>query len=228
MSILNGSNKALYAGIAAREIRQAGGENTHELRINGLTAVIESEESYVMLCYDIPTHKNREVPNPSKTLWSHGFRINLSCWVLPASELDHPVLMDLFASFKTHKIRTHVIEYADSQVGKVREIAAEKLREELVRAHTSLIERIGAANDALRAAEQALDATDHTVGLAREKRTKQLKAIIRDAGDALDAAISCAELFDQNDRVADLLKGLRLAIASQRAALKGATLFPVA
>jgi hypothetical protein len=201
------------------------GVDNAERRINQLQKVVkEVDQQYSMLIYDIPTSMNEECPNPSRTLWNYGFRLNLSCWVLPERGLNSHDVKELIALWKSHGLETHVIQYSKEAMGQIREIARTKLREEIVRVHQSLIERIGNASDRYKEAEKELlsratPATAADFERLEALRIGNVRGALTAAGQALEASVNCARMFDEEENVKDLLKGLRAAVASEKASL---------
>ncbi len=230
MTALLTTAEAVHGGINA-QARSWRGVDGMEQRVGRLADVVESAaQGYVTLVYDIPEKKRSACPNPSRTLWPHGFRLNFSCWVMPKERLAHADIVALLAHWKAHGIRAHVIEYAESQMAVVRGIAREKLEEEVRRVHTSLIEGIIAADDALKAAldEEAPEGADELAKAeadieARHDHKARVRSRLSQASRELDAAIGCAELFDEREALSDLFEGVRAALRSREGALQAAT-----
>lgn len=195
-------------------------ENT-EVRIARLQEVINniSADGYVMLVYDIPTDKNDVCPNPSGMLWRYGFRMNLSCWVIPTRNMERARIKEELALWDANKIKWHVVPYADSAMDQIRGIAQEKLDEEVRRVHTSFIEMIATADETLKEKYAEFDAIVKEGGEVttkqREKveslRDNRVRTILRQAAERLNAAIECAEAFDTTEQLADLLRGIKTA-----------------
>jgi hypothetical protein len=190
---------------------------------NGVEKMAASVETlkgtkFAMLVYDIPTHKNDVCPNPSGLLWKHGFRMNLSCWVMPMDRLTHPDVTELLNLWTANGIVNHVVEYAESQNEKIRAIAQTKLEEEIRRLHTSLIETLGNATDAYNAAVAQLEAenllTPKAEDIANSRRISRWKQILKESGERLNAAVACAELFDDTMNLSDLIESVRAAVDS--------------
>lgn len=177
----------------------------------------------VMLIYDIPVVKNAQCPNPSHILWWYGFRLNDSCWVLPEKGINSPAVQELLTHWKQHNISTYVIPYAEKALSQIRAIASEKLRQEIIRAHTSLIQRIGSANERLETARKEMEQKEKEGQEVTEKdrekadsyRDNTVRSIIKAAGESLNASVSCAQMFDETESVESLLEGLRQAIRSE-------------
>lgn len=214
------TGNAVVSGIAAK-VTAFRGVDDMERRVERLKDVVEStRKQYVTLVYDIPTAKNADCPNPSRLLWGHGFRLNFSCWVMPKGQLEAPAVVELMGEWKQHGIKHYVIEYAESQMDVVRAIAQEKLDEELRRVHTSLIECIMAADDALKTvmAEFVGPLTPKMEDNILSARDNRVRARINLAIKEFRAALKCAELFDESENLADLFAGVRSAIIAHKEA----------
>lgn len=192
-------------------------KSSDEVKIETLQRVVSkvSNDNYVMLVYDIPTAKNDVCPNPSNLLWRHGFRINLSCWVIPSKRLETRTIKAIFQTWDANNIVYHTVPYAEHAMEQIRKIARLNLDQEIRRVHTSLIEKIAAADEQLQQAIKAEDATPNATEAADAYRDNRVRSAIKLAAEQLDAAISCAEAFDATEDVASLLDGLRNAIRSQ-------------
>lgn len=211
----------VYSGIARRTEAPVAIDDVGR-RIAVLQQIVDvtNVNGYVMLVYDIPENKNDVVKNPSNILWWHGFRMNLSCWVLPTSRLDHYQIEQLMAHWRSHNIEFHVVEYSERSMARIRQIAQLKLDKEIRRTHTALIENIANADQALaeamaELARQEAEGKEVTNDerLAEEVyRHNQVRTQLREAGKRLDAVISCAEVFDSTMEVNHLIQGLRDAL----------------
>jgi hypothetical protein len=177
-----------------------------------------------MLIYDIPDALSESCPNPSGQLWPVGFRLNKSCWVLPQASLDSSTVRELLAHWSNHPtVECHIIPYADRALKQIREIAAEKIRQRVVEIHTSFIKRLD-ASERLQKARAELDevaretpdvVSQHDYDRLNTTRDNNVRAILKQSAAALEAALTCARLFDEEENVADLFEGLRQAINSQ-------------
>jgi hypothetical protein len=178
-----------------------------------------------MLIYDIPDILNESCPNPSGQLWPVGFRLNKSCWVLPQASLDSSTVRELLAHWADHPtVECHIIPYADRAMAQIRDIAAEKIRQRIVEIHTSFIKRLDAASERLEKARAELDqVAKETPDVVSQRdydkveatRDSNVRAILKQSAKSLEAALTCARLFDEEENVADLFEGLRQAINSQ-------------
>jgi hypothetical protein len=178
-----------------------------------------------MLIYDIPDALSESCPNPSGQLWPVGFRLNKSCWVLPQVSLDSSTVRELLAHWSDHPtVECHIIPYAERALAQIREIAAEKIRQRIVEIHTSFIKRLDAASERLEKARAELDqVAQETPDVVSQRdyekvdaaRDNNVRAILKQSAAALEAALACARLFDEQENVADLFEGLRQAINSQ-------------
>lgn len=225
----NFANKTVVATVAQtiNRTNYGAGETAEERSIDRMVnAAKKLNEKISMLIYDIPVVKNGDCPNPSHILWHYGFRLNDSCWVLPESSLNSPRVQKLLEHWKHHNISTYIIPYAAEALAQIRAIANEKIREEIVRAHTSLITRIASADarlvEAIKALEEKEKEGQEVTAKDREKvdayRDNTVRSIIRTASEHLEASIHCAERFDESENVEDLIAGLRQAIQASAAA----------
>jgi hypothetical protein len=231
------SNRTAAKTAARIESRQSRGSimpsndtvDSMEQRVQTLKRTVEeSGKEYVDLSYDIPTSKNSEVGNPSRMLWKYGFRRQLSCWTMPKHNLEAPEIKDLIAEYEAQGITVDVIVFAEHQMEVVRKIAARKLDEQVRDIHTSLINAIITADEALKkaqekeAAEKAGTSEEDTesksavVTVAR--RNQRVRSSLRKAVEDFQNAVHCAELFDQSENLADLFAGIRSAIMAAREA----------
>jgi type II secretory pathway component PulM len=171
-----------------------------------------------MLIYDIPDALSEVCPNPSGQLWPVGFRLNKSCWVLPQASLDSSTVRELLAHWANYPgVECHIIPYAERALTQIREIAAEKIRQRIVEIHTSFSERLEKARAELD--EVAKETPDVVSQRDYEKlnttKDNNVRSIIKQSAASLEAALTCARLFDEEENVADLFEGLRQAINSQ-------------
>jgi hypothetical protein len=178
-----------------------------------------------MLIYDIPDALSESCPNPSSQLWPVGFRLNKSCWVLPQASLDSSTVRELLAHWANYPgVECHIIPYAERALAQIREIAAEKIRQRVVEIHTSFITRLDAASERLQRARAELDQVSRETpdvisqrdyDKVEASKDSNVRAILKQSASALEAALTCARLFDEEENVADLFEGLRQAINSQ-------------
>lgn len=222
------ADRTVLATAARAEQRTLGrGVDAAEIRINQLQQTCRTLEGEIsMLIYDIPSNLDQECPNPSNMLWPYGFRLNKSCWVLPEKGLNAAAVQQLLAHWSHYPaVEVHVIPYAEHAKAQIRRIAGEKLREEIIRAHTSLINRLASASQRLADARAELDAaaergeqiSAEQYDTAERRRESDIRSILKKAGESLAASISCAEMFDETENVQDLLAGLRAAVSSELA-----------
>jgi type II secretory pathway component PulM len=93
-----------------------------------------------------------------------------------------------------------------------------------VEIHTSFIKRLDAASERLEKARAELDeVAKETPDVVSQRDYEKLnttkdnnvRSIIKQSAASLEAALTCARLFDEEENVADLFEGLRQAINSQ-------------
>jgi hypothetical protein len=139
--------------------------------------------------------------------------------------LDSSTVRELLAHWSNYPtVECHIIPYADRALKQIREIAAEKIRQRVVEIHTSFIKRLDAASERLEKARAELDQVSReTPDVVSQRDYEKLntikdnnvRAILKQSAAALEAALTCARLFDEEENVADLFDGLRQAINSQ-------------
>jgi hypothetical protein len=79
-----------------------------------------------------------------------------------------------------------------------------------------LIQAIATADENLQKAIAAEKVTARQVELADSKRDNHVRGAIKRVATTLDSVIASAELFDQTENVADLIRTTREAIRTQR------------
>ncbi len=195
--------------------RKVGGRKT-----KGDNAVKQMMADFrcVALSYDIPSAN--QVENPSGLLRRFSYRFNLSCWIMPEGRIPY----DLLAAWDTADINYRTYKLDKGETDKVKEDAKKAIDAETRRIHASLIESIGDAQaiyDAAIAEVQDLQTGDATQARLMKAREDKVRAALKRAGEGLNAAVECAQVFDQTENVKDAIEGLRLAIASQQDAYQG-------
>lgn len=214
-------------GLIARERWTNGNTDEaskHEEVIKRLESVIEKADGGMwMLIYDIPTEKNEDCPNPSSLLWAYGFRLNLSCWVLPTQSLRSGQVQSLLGWWEANRIETHLIPYAKEAIEQIKKIAQTKIEERITAIRTSLLERILNATDRLNEMRGELDAIRPDVNeYVRAEQTAEAnyRGTIRMAETGFLAVQECARLFEEIDNVSELLKLLRKTIEAEKQGLE--------
>lgn len=214
------TNKFVHQRVASRS--SGNGMDAMEARVNGLQKVVKSlEEDFMMFQYDIPTVYQTECPNPSPILWRHGFRMTKSCWILAKSHMEHSDIVELLAHWEPYRkinpdFVVRIAKYDASEMETIRGWAEESLRKELVAVHTSLIQAIGTADENLKKAMETEGVTPRQMELADSKHDNHIRGAIKRVAATLDSVLVSAELFDQSENVADLIKTTREAIRVQR------------
>jgi hypothetical protein len=177
---------------------------------------------------------NRLVPiatadNPSNLLWRHGYRINLSAWMIPLVRID--LLKPLFEEWDRINEETmaqclpdeepgllefYDFEIVERELEKIKLHARESIRKEIQRLHGSMIKRIDDAHKALTAAlEGTRIPTARDQERARTGFLNRTKKAIEDSAERLNAVIESATLFDETENVDHLFEALRGAIQVQ-------------
>lgn len=201
----------------ARQSQQNGqGLDQMERNIDSLQKLCkEASDGYSALFYDIPSDLQKECPNPSNVLWRISFRFNLSCWILPNKNREHQVLQDLLSHWKAFpSVKAYVKKWDQEENESIREIAKERLAEQLRELHTSLLKNIDSADSRLREALEAAK-TEKEQQLVSARRENEIRAILRKSSENLDQSIECASIFDESGSTTHLVQALRLALRSQ-------------
>jgi hypothetical protein len=198
-----------------------GGQEDFQRRLEQLNKFSKAaQEDYIGLSYDIPVAKNKECPNPSWLLWHYGFRLQESYWILPKKALEEGEVKSLFRVWDRNGISYDVLVQAKESNEAIRQIAARKLREELIRQHGSLVLRIHNADKSLQdlhneAEKEERELSGKELDAATQSRHNKVRAAIRDGVRNLRSAIRCAEIYDVTECLEALTDGLRQAIQAQ-------------
>lgn len=242
-TVINRTNRIQAEGTGNRKRNRrtkAEIENARELpeaneleRLQRACKTLEGGE-LVALTYDIPDCLKRECPNPSWLLWFFGFRFNKSCWYLPRASLETRCMKNLLSQWAQYPntsttdepngVECDIIRQHPEEMAKIRKIARNRLERRIREIHTSLITRLDDADKRLQEAQKAHEQSrlNNTPPTTQEEarailqRDGSVRNTIRSASDDLDAAISCASLFDDSEEIKDLLNGLRHAIRSHK------------
>lgn len=178
------------------------------------------KEPFYLLSYDIAD--NSGCPNPSGRLWHLGFRKQLSVWGITHRGLMDPRMQALATEWNEYGITWDIIRQHDDERAKFYSWARHKLEEHVRELHTSLIDRLdGAAKryDKAKAALEELVAKGEVPNAREwerliERREDNVRGALKDASDALAAAIECAQRFDDTEDTQQLLKAYRHAVRS--------------
>jgi hypothetical protein len=226
-SMMNNTSATVEYGI---ENRVSGkGTSREEYRISQLEnaiAKIQNEELF-LLQYDIPEELNTEVKNPSCLLWNFGFRLTLSCWVLPQNSLNQKRIIDLFNFWANYpKVKKHIFPFSEKASRDICALAQEKLREEICIVHTSLINRIASISNIYETARKLLDervTNGEQVGERQysnleSKKNGEIRAKLKETAQDLQGLINCAKIFDDSMETQDLFNALRQLIRAEQSA----------
>ena len=164
----------------------------------------------VMFTYDIPDKS--ELGNPSKILRKIGFRANLSCWVIPLSFIPE----DLLDLYKTNGINYWIVKFDESEESKIRSRAKVELEKEVGRIHGSLIKQVASADKLLNKLLEKENVTEVEQNTTKTKRHQRISIALKSSSEALDDAIKCATLFDEDMNMQHLFDGLRSVIESRK------------
>ncbi len=227
---LNGSagitSQGTLAHVAVGTIGRTEGRaiDHDERRLDQLQRAIAVtvDQDFFEVEYDIPSVS--EEGNPSSLFWRYGFRNSLSCWVFTTKGIQAKAIQGTFARWRASSppIKVRIIRYHPDDKEQVKEWCRAKLREEVMRLHESLLQRIANASDryeeAVKAIEEGVDELPgrHLTSKEQEKLNKAkdnaIRGAIRSSGEALNACIECAKAFDESESVADLIAALRSAV----------------
>jgi hypothetical protein len=208
------------------ELRTVGyGIDATERRINQLQKTVSKLSGQLqLLFYDIPAVLNDDCPNPSPVFWRYGFRLNDSVWIMTKESVNAPAVQGYLAHWGNFPaVSAHVIPQSEEQTDKLRKIGVEKLREEVVRTHGSLIKRLASASERYVESMAKLDESERegveVSPLEREApekyRDNTVRGILRGVGEDLNDAVRCAELFDATEEIKDLFNALRGVLRSE-------------
>lgn len=225
--VIEQGRKELAQTVVERTRNRVSGKGTSQVEreIDTLQKVVKiTDQRFYFFSYDIPTSLTKECPSPCAELWRFAFRDQKSVWIMPESSTKHPVITDMIAHWKQFGVKTRCIPFDQSAMGDIRALALENLRARIVEVHTSLIERIQNAASRYEEAVKEFDkratpatAADHE--RVEMSRIANIRGSLYNSEQGLETAIECAKLFDEEENVQDLLRGLRAAILSEKASL---------
>jgi hypothetical protein len=219
--------RSLYDAISEKTRRY--GVDELEMQINRLNAVKSwTDGSVKSVNYEIPTVIRAEIIEPSSVLhaagliWRGG-----SHWIGKPDMINSP----MFETFKELLNRygegtpnadrlgcyaEMTIEgVAFEDINELKEAVSKSLTKVLVKAHTDLIVGLDEADKALaEAMKKELTGNEQTK--ERAKRDNAYRASIRAAHEELNVALTAAQNYDHDEKVIDLMKGLRATVASRR------------
>lgn len=211
------TTQRLHRGHSSMVAPVQGDMDATERQIKSLEKIAASMDAdYTEISYDIPQELNRL--NPSKWLWRHGFRRQLSNWVLLTSNLNHPEVVAWLEVLATHGIVVDTLDVAKHEKEKIKRWAVRELENKIRQEHTSLINNIASADAKLREIQLDDEKSSRELEVADAARDNRVRSIIKTACEQLDAAIKCAELFDETMKNDDLVTALRAAIQARASA----------
>jgi hypothetical protein len=219
--------RSLYDAISEKTRRY--GVDELEMQINRLNAVKSwTDGSVKSVNYEIPTVIRAEIIEPSSVLhaagliWRGG-----SHWIGKPDMINSP----MFETFKELLNRygegtpnadrlgcyaEMTIEgVAFEDVNQLKEAVSKSLSKVLIKAHTDLIIGLDEADKALAESLKG-ELTSNEQTKERAKRDNAFRAAIRSAHEELNVALIAAQNYDHDEKVIDLLKGLRATVASRR------------
>jgi hypothetical protein len=219
--------RTLYDAIAQKTRRY--GIDELEQRINTLNAVKSwTDGSVRSINYEIPTVIRAEIIEPSNVLHAAGL-----IWRGGSHWIGKPDMIksDMFQTFKELLNRyaegTPNAErlgcYAEmtnegvafEDINELKEAVSKSLTKVLVKAHTDLIIGLDEADKALAEAMRK-ELTSNEQTKERAKRDNAYRASIRAAHEELNVALTAAQNYDHDEKVIDLMKGLRATVAARR------------
>jgi hypothetical protein len=175
---------------------------------SAMTNIIEGT-NYALLVYDIPTKMKF---NPSMLLRRWGFRINLSCWVLP---LKNVALVPM-AEWVERGATVEVVEFSEHERTKVVDLARKALYREINGTRTMVDKSVLVVRKRYNAAKSFASGTPEREKAAKFAERLAYTSLYR-AKALADAAEECALHFDLTGDVVELLTGLRAAIKAHSA-----------
>lgn len=208
------------AGTAAFK-RLGDGDDLQEQILTGMDNVVQSDEPIWSLDYDIPSdlRESGECPCPHRALLMMGAcPFTKSQKVMTQTVLDSAPMQILLAHWRKYpSVIIRLLRFHDSQILTIKKIVAEELRKELVRLHTSLIERMISAEKKLCEMNKLMDEkeaagekiTDKDRRAAERIKNNAVRAILKDSAEALAAASNAAAAFDERDVIKDAIKDVR-------------------
>jgi hypothetical protein len=239
-NVVKESNNAQLRGITSKSATWTGSQVESHIRTaeNAIKMIDEEEEGYILFQYDISdavkallkareegteSHAAEEwliqaCIDPCKVLWQFGFRMTLSCWIMPRRFLAHPTIRAMIALWSAlskrvskvkDRVKVRTIRQHDEELQTIRQMAVEALDEAVREWHGRLIEGIGKADADLAAALKADGLTSKDQERIESKRDNDIRAKLRQAAADLDRAIRCAEQFDATESVSDLISAFR-------------------
>ena len=215
--VKNDTNAFIYQEVTSRSRRY--GVDDLERRINALKDAAETvSQDMWQMTYDIPSAVRDVTPEPTGFLWCYGFPMTESAWVFTGKNIEKEGMqrfLDYYREFPGVTITLVEVHY--KQVQAVRDMVGNALMKLLRETHGTLIRTIDEADKRLTAAMKEAE-TDRAMLEADRQRDNKVRSAIRAAADDLNLAVMCAEEYDASEQTIDLLKGLRAAIASSRAA----------
>lgn len=133
-----------------------------------------------MLLYDIPD--TAEIANPSPVLRRLGLRVNLSCWVIPESDLPYGLLHSMAEAGATW----HAVRFDRSEAQKLVAMGVQSLKRELA-------DQVARAQRSEARASAAMDGSTESTERAEARYQREIAAITRRYNElAADLAAAAA------------------------------------
>jgi len=119
-----------------------------------------------LLLYDIP--QNAPIDNPSPVLRRLGLRVNLSCWVIPESDLPYTLLHEMQVAGATW----HAVRFDRSEAAKLVQMGVQSLKRELA-------DQVARARRSQARAMAVLDETTESAERAEQRYLRESAVIVR-------------------------------------------------
>lgn len=221
--------RTLYDAISSKTRRY--GIDELEKRINNLSAVREWADGNVKsVNYEIPSVIRKDpgmidpcaVFHAAGLIWRGG-----SHWIAKPSMIESEMFTTMMEIINRYgegtpdaiRLGAHTeitIEgVAFEDIDQLKTAVSKSLSKLLIKAHTDLIVGLDEADKALAEALKGEKTSNEQVK-ERAARDNAYRAAIRAAHEELNVALTAAQNYDHDEKVVDLMKGLRAVVASRR------------
>lgn len=196
------------------EARRAGRDAVEALKRGA-----EAGERTVLLFYYIPD--DAPVANPAGRLWPLGAHVDGSVWMIRESSVPWDLVEEIRSSHA--RAVCEVVRFDLGEAEKIREIAERMISERATDLHRRLLKNYDAAQERFDAAVKAVeeqiglepDAAESQLKKAERNRRSNIRQALKKAGDALNASLEAAQLFDVSEDVKDIIRANDLRVKAQ-------------
>lgn len=164
---------------------------------------------YAILVYDIPADQSAKL-NPSTKLRRVGFRINMSCWIIPETHIPQEYLETL----RSNGVQVVVFLFDEAESKRIRVAAANALRDEADKLRQFLEHAMQTFSAKIR------EAADQRSTPLINHATRYLQTALRRAAAEVEDAKACAACFDLTQDIGPVLENIRQAIDACRNRLR--------